>query len=55
MGRVLEVGCYELPDKTQIMKAKVLFNLEQKINKGVNAGSKFNGIFWVDFRYEKLP
>lgn len=55
IGQVLEVGCYEMPDRQIIMKAKILFDLEKSIKKGANTGSKADGIFWVDFKYEKLP
>ncbi|KAF7826694.1 cysteine desulfurase mitochondrial-like [Senna tora] len=37
------------------MKGFVHFDLRKPIRKGVNLGNTKDGIFWVDFRYEKIP
>lgn len=54
IGEVLDSGKIMMPDKSITMKVKVMLNLSDAVKKGVNAGSKSDGVFWVDFRYEKL-
>lgn len=55
MGEVIDSGIFELPDKSIILKVRVLMNISKALKKGVNGGSVSDGMFWVDFRYEKLP
>ncbi|KAF7814275.1 putative ribonuclease H protein [Senna tora] len=37
------------------MKGLVWYNLAKPIRKGVNLGNVKDGIFWVDYRFEKIP
>ncbi|KAF7840788.1 cysteine desulfurase mitochondrial-like [Senna tora] len=56
MGDVQEVGLFE--DQTQgtiFIKGLVSFNLKNALRKGTNLGNSNDGVFWVDFRYEKIP
>lgn len=55
IGEVLDSRSFILHDKSIIMKVKVMLSLSQILKKGVNTGSKSDGVFWVDFRSEKLP
>ncbi|KAF7839223.1 cysteine desulfurase mitochondrial-like [Senna tora] len=56
MGDVLEVGFYEdQAGGTFFMKGLINFSVKNAIQKGANLGNKKDGVFWVDFRYEKIP
>ncbi|KAF7826658.1 cysteine desulfurase mitochondrial-like [Senna tora] len=37
------------------MKGLINFSVKNAIRKGANLGNKKDGVFWVDFRYEKIP
>ncbi|KAF7841316.1 uncharacterized protein G2W53_003614 [Senna tora] len=37
------------------MKGLVHFDLTNHLRKGTNLGNARDGVFWVDFRYEKIP
>lgn len=56
IGEVSEVSLFEFSGQNNhVLKAKVKLNLNNPLKKGVNMGSKVDGIHWVDFRYERLP
>lgn len=55
LGKVLDVGIYEFPEKAKIVKVKVLVNISHPIRAGMYIGNDHDGINWVDFRFENLP
>ncbi|KAJ1422489.1 Zinc finger, CCHC-type [Sesbania bispinosa] len=55
MGTVLETHVYEVQERGSFVKALVEIDLKKPLLPGVNAGSKNDGLFWVDFQYEKIP
>lgn len=55
MGEVLDSAVYEMPEKANFVKIKVLFNINNPIRVGLYIGNKVDGVNWVDFRYENLP
>ena len=55
LGKVMDVGIYEFPEKSKIVKVKVLININHPIRAGMFIGNDNNGINWVDFRFENLP
>ncbi|KAF7807159.1 cysteine desulfurase mitochondrial-like [Senna tora] len=56
LGAVKEVGLYEDQNSGNVfMKGLVEFDLKKPVRKGANLGNVKDGVFWVDFRYEKIP
>lgn len=55
LGKVMDVGIYEFPEKAKIVKVKVLININHPIRAGMFIGNDNDGINWVDFRFENLP
>lgn len=55
VGVVQDSAAYEMPDKANFVKIKVLFNINNPIRAGMYIGNKVDGINWIDFRYENLP
>lgn len=55
LGKVLDVGIYEFPEKAKIVKIKVLIDINLPIRAGMYIGNDDDGINWVDFRFENLP
>lgn len=55
LGEVLESELFEFPEKRIINKIKVALDIAKPIKAGANAGSRKDGVFWIEFRYEKLP
>ncbi|XP_057446031.1 uncharacterized protein LOC130738135 [Lotus japonicus] len=55
IGEVLDVDLFELPDKRVIVKVLVEMNVMKPLLSGINGGSHKDGVFWIDFKYEKLP
>ena len=50
LGEVMDTSMFQMPDKSLIMKAYVMFDFSHKIKRGANVGSKKNGVLWVDFK-----
>ena len=56
LGVVKEVAVYDMGvGNGTVLKVLVRVNINKPLRKGVNAGSKKDGVSWVDFRYEQLP
>lgn len=55
IGEVLEAEIYEFPEKKLINKVKVNLDIGKPLKAGPNAGSSKDGLFGVNFKYEKLP
>ena len=56
LGDVADVGIFEMPDKKGAMvKSLVVMKMDKPLVRGVNAGRRKYAVFWVDFRFEKLP
>ncbi|XP_057444625.1 uncharacterized protein LOC130736865 [Lotus japonicus] len=55
IGEVLDVDLFELPDRKVIVKAMVEIDVSKPLLEGINGGSHKDGVFWIDFKYEKLP
>ncbi|KAF7802676.1 structural maintenance of chromosomes protein 6B-like [Senna tora] len=52
----MEVGMFEEPSSGVLfMKGLIWYDLKKSIRSGVNLGNAKDGIYWVDFRYEKIP
>ncbi|KAF7820590.1 cysteine desulfurase mitochondrial-like [Senna tora] len=56
LGEVHEVGLYE----EQVtgcfyIRGLVSINVQNALRKGVNLGNVQDGVYWVDFRYERIP
>ncbi|KAJ1402140.1 Zinc finger, CCHC-type [Sesbania bispinosa] len=54
MGTVTETDIYELHEKGPYIRAAVEIDIDKPILPGINGGSKRDGVFWVDFKCEKL-
>ncbi|MEX5533454.1 hypothetical protein, partial [Pseudomonas syringae] len=46
---------FELPDKKIIVKVLVELDVMKPLMQGIYTGNQKDGLFWVDFKYEKLP
>ncbi|KAJ1390041.1 Zinc knuckle CX2CX4HX4C [Sesbania bispinosa] len=55
MGRVLESNIYEVQGRGSYVRTLVEIDAKNPLLRGVNAGSRKDRVFWVDFQYEKLP
>ena len=56
LGEVRDCALFELGgSQSRIIKALVNMKINTPIRKGVNMGSKEDGLAWVDFKYERLP
>lgn len=55
IGEVLDADLFELPDRKVVVKALVEMDVTKPLMEGVTSGSKKDGLFWVEFKYEKLP
>ncbi|XLR24225.1 hypothetical protein S83_052125 [Arachis hypogaea] len=42
-------------EQERFVKAKVKMKVDTAFKKGINVGSKEDGLTWVDFKYERLP
>ncbi|XP_057433287.1 uncharacterized protein LOC130726080 [Lotus japonicus] len=54
IGDVLDVDLFEFPDKKVIVKALVEIDVHKPLMTGINGGSHKDGVFWIDFKYERL-
>ncbi|MED6185118.1 hypothetical protein PIB30_053901, partial [Stylosanthes scabra] len=53
IGEVIDCAIYESnKDQERFLKATVKMNTNTPFKKGINVGSKEDGLCWVDFRYE---
>jgi len=55
IGEVMDVGMYDYPENARILKVKICFDIASQIRAGLYIGNEFDGVNWVDFRYENLP
>ncbi|KAF7838942.1 cysteine desulfurase mitochondrial-like [Senna tora] len=56
IGEVHEVGLYEEQSTGSFfIRGMVSINVWNAIRKGVNLGNVQDGVFWVEFRYERIP
>ncbi|KAJ1382310.1 Zinc knuckle CX2CX4HX4C [Sesbania bispinosa] len=55
IGNVKASDVFESKERGSFVKILVDIDVEQPLKAGVNVGSKKDGIYWVDFQYEKLP
>ena len=55
LGEVLDSAVYELPDKANFVKIKILFDVNSPIRAGMYIGNEVDGVNWIDFRFENLP
>ncbi|KAJ1416378.1 Zinc knuckle CX2CX4HX4C [Sesbania bispinosa] len=55
MGTVFEADIYEIQGKGPYIRVSVEIDISKPLLPGINTGSKKDGVFWVDFQYEKLP
>ncbi|KAJ1397238.1 Zinc finger, CCHC-type [Sesbania bispinosa] len=55
MGTVSESEIYEVQGKGSYIRVLVEMDISNPLLPGINAGSKMDGVFWVEFQYEKLP
>ncbi|KAJ1390016.1 Zinc knuckle CX2CX4HX4C [Sesbania bispinosa] len=55
MGTVSESDIHEIQGKGSYIRVLVEMNISNPLIPGINAGSKKHGVFWVDFKYEKVP
>ncbi|KAJ1437850.1 Zinc finger, CCHC-type [Sesbania bispinosa] len=55
MGTVIETDIYEISGRGSFIRALVNIDASEPLLPGINTGSKTDGVFWVEFQYEKLP
>lgn len=56
IGKVVKTGIFMSPDENRsFIIALVETGPNMTIKDNIRAGSQAEGIFWVDFKYEKLP
>ncbi|KAJ1395095.1 Zinc knuckle CX2CX4HX4C [Sesbania bispinosa] len=55
MGPVNDANLYEIQGRGSFVKVHVHLDIDKPLLHGVNVGSKKDGVFWVDFQYERLP
>ncbi|KAJ1440637.1 Zinc finger, CCHC-type, partial [Sesbania bispinosa] len=55
MGRVIDAIIFEILGKGNFVKVLVEIDINNPLLMGVNAGSRKDEVFWVDFQFEKLP
>jgi hypothetical protein len=55
LGKVMDSGLYDYPQKARIVKIRVCLDINEPIRPGMFIGNTRDGINWVDFRYENLP
>ncbi|KAJ1380428.1 Zinc finger, CCHC-type [Sesbania bispinosa] len=46
---------YEIQGRGAFVKVQVQIDVDKPLLSGVNVGSKKDGVFWVDFQYERVP
>lgn len=54
LGEVMKADIFYMPNRTTIVKVRILMTIKLYIMPGMYIGSKNNGISWIDFQYEKL-
>lgn len=54
MGEVMDVGVYEMLNKTIIVKVRVDLKMDSPIITNMYIGSNNNRVSWIEFRYERL-
>ncbi|KAF7832615.1 cysteine desulfurase mitochondrial-like [Senna tora] len=56
VGEVVDVGMFEEPSSGALfMKGLIWYDVKKPLRCMVNLGNAKDGIYWVDFRYEKIP
>ncbi|KAF7843734.1 reverse transcriptase [Senna tora] len=56
VGEVHELGLYEEQSTGNVfMRGVVNIDVRKGLRKGVNLGNARDGVYWVDFLYEKIP
>lgn len=56
LGEVEDVGIFDVQGtKAPILKAKVRFNIDKALRRGICIGSRTDGAFWIEFKYGRLP
>ncbi|KAJ1403686.1 Zinc knuckle CX2CX4HX4C [Sesbania bispinosa] len=55
MGTVSDADIYEIQGMGSYVRILVEIDVSKPLLPGINAGSKSDGVFWVDFQFEKLP
>ncbi|KAJ1380911.1 Zinc knuckle CX2CX4HX4C [Sesbania bispinosa] len=55
MGPINDADIYEIQGRGSFVKVQVQIDIDKPLMNGINVGSKKDGVFWVDFQYERLP
>lgn len=55
MGEVLEACIYDFPERNTVVKVRILMDIKSPIMHGMYISIKMNEVYWVDFRYGRLP
>ncbi|KAJ1381881.1 Zinc knuckle CX2CX4HX4C [Sesbania bispinosa] len=55
MGEVTSSGIFEVKERGSFIKLQVVIDCTKPLKPRIHAGSCRDGVFWVEFQYEKLP
>ncbi|KAJ1418141.1 Zinc knuckle CX2CX4HX4C [Sesbania bispinosa] len=55
MGTVMEADVFEIQGRGSYIRVLIEIEVSKPLLPGINAGSRKDGIFWADFKIERVP